>query len=114
AWPQVQAGRLRALAVTSLTRAPFAPDLPPVADTIPGFEATSWHGVFAPAGTPKPIVDKMAAEMKRILELDDVKAKLAEIGAIAAPMTPEDFTKFIDGERAKWSEVVKAAGVKVD
>jgi tripartite-type tricarboxylate transporter receptor subunit TctC len=77
AWPQVQAGRLRALAVTSLTRAPFAPDLPPVADTIPGFEATSWHGVFAPAGTPKPIVDKMAAEMKRILELPDVKEKLS-------------------------------------
>jgi tripartite-type tricarboxylate transporter receptor subunit TctC len=88
AWPQVQAGRLRALAVTSLTRAPFAPDLPPVADTIPGFEATSWHGVFAPAGTPKPIVDKMAAEMKRILELPDVKAKLAEIGAVASPMPP--------------------------
>ncbi len=114
AWPQVQAGRLRALAVTSLTRAPFAPDLPPVADTIPGFEATSWHGVFAPAGTPKPIVDKMAAEMKRILELPDVKAKLSEIGAVAAPLAPEDFTKFIDGERAKWADVVKASGAKID
>ena len=114
AWPQVQAGRLRALAVTSLTRAPFAPDLPPVADTIPGFEATSWHGVFAPAATPKPIVDKMAAEMKRVLELDDVKAKLAEIGAVASPMTPEDFTKFIDAERTKWADVVKASGAKMD
>ena len=114
AWPQVQAGRLRALAVTSLTRAPFAPDLPPVADTIPGFEATSWHGVFAPAGTPKPIVDKMAAEMKRILELPDVKDKLFEIGAVASPMTPEDFARFIDGERAKWADVVKASGAKID
>jgi tripartite-type tricarboxylate transporter receptor subunit TctC len=114
AWPQVQAGRLRALAVTSLTRAPFAPDLPPVADTIPGFEATSWHGVFAPAGTPKPIVEKMAAEMKRILELPDVKAKLGEIGAVASPMAPEDFVKFIDGERTKWSDVVKASGAKID
>jgi tripartite-type tricarboxylate transporter receptor subunit TctC len=114
AWPQVQAGRLRALAVTSLTRAPFAPDLPPVADTIPGFEATSWHGVFAPAGTPKPIVDKMAAEIKKILDLPDVKSKLAEIGAVAAPMTPEDFVKFIDGERAKWADVVKASGAKID
>ena len=114
AWPQVQAGRLRALAVTSLTRAPFAPDLPPVADAIPGFEATSWHGVFAPAGTPKPIVDKMAAEIKKILEQDDVKGKLAEIGAVASPMTPEDFVKFIDGERAKWADVVKASGAKMD
>jgi tripartite-type tricarboxylate transporter receptor subunit TctC len=114
AWPQVQAGRLRALAVTSLTRAPFAPDLPPVADTIPGFEATSWHGVFAPAGTPKAIVDKMAAEIKRILDLPDVKEKLAEIGAVASPLTPEDFVKFIDGERTKWADVVKASGAKMD
>jgi tripartite-type tricarboxylate transporter receptor subunit TctC len=114
AWTQVKAGRLRALAVTSTERSAIAPDVPVMADTIPGFEATSWHGVFAPAGTPKPIVDQMAAEMKRILELPDVKDKLAEIGAIAAPMTPEEFVKFIDGERAKWSEVVKAAGVKVD
>src|SRR3954471_16216311 len=114
AWTQVKAGRLRALAVTSTGRSAIAPEVPVMADTIPGFEATSWHGVFAPAGTPKPIVDKMAAEMKRILELPDVKEKLAEIGAIAAPMTPEEFAKFIDGERAKWSEVVKASGAKAD
>jgi tripartite-type tricarboxylate transporter receptor subunit TctC len=114
AWPQVKADRLRALAVSSTERSAIAPDVPTVADTTPGFEATSWHGVFAPAGTPKPIVDKMAAEMKRILELPDVKDKLFEIGAVASPMTPEDFAKFIDGERAKWADVVKAAGVKVD
>ena len=114
AWPQVKAGRLRALAVSSTERSAIAPDVPTVADTIPGFEATSWHGVFAPAGTPKPIVDKMAAEMKRILELPDVKDKLFEIGAVASPMTPEDFGKFIDGERAKWADVVKASGAKMD
>src|SRR3954454_3392136 len=114
AWTQVKAGKLRALAVTSTDRSAIAPDVPTMAETIPGFEATSWHGVFAPAGTPKPIVDQVAAEMKRILELPDVKEKLAEIGAIAAPMTPGDFAGFIDSERAKWSEVVKAAGVKVD
>src|SRR3954468_6461189 len=114
AWPQVKAGRLRALAVSSTERSAIAPDVPTVADTIPGFEATSWHGVFAPAGTPKAIVDAMAAEMKRILNLPEVKDKLFEIGAVASPMTPEEFTKFIDGERAKWSEVVKSANVKVD
>ena len=114
AWPQVKAGRLRALAVSSTARSEIAPDVPTVAETIPGFDATSWHGVFAPAGTPKPIVDAMAAEMKRILELPDVKEKLFEIGAIAAPMTPEAFVAFIDSERTKWSEVVKASGAKVD
>ncbi len=114
AWPQVKAGRLRALAVSSTERSAIAPDVPTVADTIPGFEATSWHGVFAPAGTPKAMVDKMAAEMKRILELPDVKEKLFEIGAVASPMTPEDFAKFIAAERAKWADVVRAAGVKMD
>ena len=63
---------------------------------------------------PKAIVDQMAAEMKRILELPDVKEKLAEIGALAFPMSPEEFVKFIDGERTKWSEVVKASGAKMD
>jgi len=114
AWPQVKAGRLRALAVSSTARSEIAPDVPTVAETIPGFDATSWHGVFAPAGTPKPVVDAMAAEMKRILELPDVKEKLFEIGAIAAPMTPDEFVKFIDTERAKWAEVVKASGAKLD
>jgi tripartite-type tricarboxylate transporter receptor subunit TctC len=114
AWPQVKAGRLRALAVSSTERSAIAPDVPTVAETLPGFEATSWHGVFAPAGTPKPIVDKMAAEMKRILELPDVKEKLSELGAVAAPMAPEDFVKFIEGERAKWAEVVKASGARID
>jgi len=114
AWPQVKAGRLRALAVSSTARSEIAPGVPTVAETIPGFDATSWHGVFAPAGTPKAIVDAMAAEMKRILELPDVKEKLFEIGAIAAPMTPDEFVKFIDAERTKWAEVVKASGAKLD
>jgi len=114
AWPQVKAGRLRALAVSSTARSEIAPEVPTVAETIPGFDATSWHGVFAPAGTPKPIVDALAAEMKRILELPDVKEKLFEIGAIASPMTPDEFVKFIDGERTKWAEVVKASGAKLD
>jgi len=110
----VQSGTIKCLAHTGRGRLATLPDVPTVAETLPGFEAYEWHGVFAPAGTPKPIVDKMAAEMKRILELPDVKERLAEIGALAAPMTPEEFTKFIDGERSKWSEVVKAAGVKAD
>src|SRR5258708_309373 len=103
AWTQVKAGRLRALAVTSTERSAIAPDVPTMADTIAGFEATSWHGVFAPAGTPKPIVDKMAAEMKRILELPDVKQRLAQVDAPAAPLTPSEVTKLLDGVRPKWA-----------
>ena len=110
AWPQAKAGTIRALGVTSLQASPTAPDVPPIADTLKGFDATSWHGLFAPAGTPRPIVDKMAAEVKRILEMPETVSKLTEIGAVPSPMTPDEFTSFIASERAKWAEVVKASG----
>jgi tripartite-type tricarboxylate transporter receptor subunit TctC len=112
AWPQAQAGTVRAIAVTSAERSPTAPDVPTVAETLPGFEATSWHGLFAPAGTPRPIVDTLAAEVKRIFEEPETKKKLQEIGAVASPMSPEDFAQFIAAERRKWQEVVKAAGLE--
>jgi len=78
AWPQAQAGNVRAIAVTSLERSPTAPDVPAVSETLKGFEATSWHGVFVPAATPRPIVDKINAEVRRIFELLEVKARLVE------------------------------------
>jgi tripartite-type tricarboxylate transporter receptor subunit TctC len=113
AWPQVKAGTMRALAVTSTQPSATAPEVPPVAATLPGFEATSWHGLFAPAGTPRPIVEALAGEVKRIFEQDDVRKTLSEVGAVPSPMTPEQFTQFISAERAKWQDVVKAAGVEV-
>lgn len=112
AWPQAQSGNVRALAVTSLERSPTAPNIPTMDETFKGFEATSWHGLFAPAGTPKPIVDKLAAEVKRILEVPENKQKLMDIGAVASPMTPDEFTAFIATERAKWEPVVVASGAK--
>jgi tripartite-type tricarboxylate transporter receptor subunit TctC len=112
AWPQAQSGTVRAIAVTSTERSPTAPDVPTVAETLPGFDATSWHGVFAPAGTPQPIVDTLAAEVKRIFDSPETQTKLKEIGAVTSPMTPEQFTQFIAGERRKWQEVVKAAGLE--
>lgn len=111
AWPQAQAGTVRAIAVTSAERSPTAPDVPPVSDTLKGFEATSWHGVFVPAGTPRPVVDKINAEVRRIMELPDVKQKLTEIGAVPSPMSPEEFADFIKVERTKWKGVVEAAGL---
>jgi tripartite-type tricarboxylate transporter receptor subunit TctC len=111
AWPQAQAGTVRALAVSSLERSPTAPDVPAVSETLKGFEATSWHGVFVPAGTPRPVVEKLNAEVRRIVELPEVKSKLTEIGAVPSPMTPEEFVDFIKAERTKWEGVVKAAGL---
>ncbi|HEX2137821.1 MAG TPA: tripartite tricarboxylate transporter substrate binding protein [Microvirga sp.] len=113
AWPQAQAGTVRALAVTSKERSPTAPEVPAMAETLPGFEATSWHGLFAPAGTPRPIVERLAAEVKTIFGSEEQKKKLVEVGAVATPTTPEEFVQFIAAERTKWQEVVKASGAQI-
>jgi len=113
AWPQVKAGTMRALAVTSTQPSATASGVPPVAATLPGFEATSWHGTFAPAGTPRPVVEALAAEVKRIFSSAEVQKSLFEVGAVPSPMTPGEFAEFIAAERGKWQEVVRAAGVEV-
>ncbi|RAI39456.1 Bug family tripartite tricarboxylate transporter substrate binding protein [Rhodoplanes roseus] len=112
AWPQAKSGTVRPIAVTSLQRSPIAPDVPTIAETLPGFDATSWHGLFAPAGTPREIVDRLAADVKAIFTTPEVQKMLSEVGAVAAPNTPEEFSAFIAAERKKWQEVVKAAGVQ--
>ncbi|BAT58244.1 tripartite tricarboxylate transporter family receptor [Variibacter gotjawalensis] len=114
AWPQAKAGKIRPLAVTSPQRSETAPDVPPVGDTLAGFDATSWHGAFVPAGTPKEIVDQLAAEMKRIFTSPEAQKSLAEIGAVPSPITPAEFSAFINEERKKWQEVVKAANVTLN
>jgi tripartite-type tricarboxylate transporter receptor subunit TctC len=112
--PQVKAGKVRALGMSTLERSPSAPDVPTIAETLPGFEASAWHGIFVPAATPRSIVDKIGAEMKRFLELAEIKAKFFELGAVPLPTTPEAFAAFINDERGKWQEVIKTAGVTVD
>ena len=113
AWPQAQAGTVRALAVTSKERSPTAPDVPAMTESLPGFEATSWHGLFVPAGTPRPVVDRLAAEVKTIFGDAEQQKKLTEIGAVATPMTPEEFVQFITAERTKWQDVVKVSGAQI-
>jgi tripartite-type tricarboxylate transporter receptor subunit TctC len=112
AWPQAQAGKVHALGVTSTTPSATAPEVPPVAASIAGFDATSWHGLFAPAGTPQPIVNTLAAEVKRIFEQPAVQQNLANVGAVPSPMAPDQFKAFIAAERAKWRGVVDAAKVE--
>ena len=112
----IKAGKLRALAVTSAQRSSALPDVPTVAEAgLPGFEASSWFGLLAPAGTPKEIVAKLNGEVAKWLATPDAKEKLAAQGAIAnTGLTPDDFTRHIATETAKWQKVVKESGAKVD
>ena len=108
---QAKDGKLRPLAVTSTERAALLPDLPPLADTLPGFEATSWHGLFAPAGTPPAIVAKLSAEIQRVLQAPAMSERLAGMGAKAIGNTPEEFAAFIGVERQKWADVINGAKI---
>jgi tripartite-type tricarboxylate transporter receptor subunit TctC len=113
-WPQAQSGVVRALAVTSAKRVRTSPDLPTVGETLAGFSVTGWQGLFVPAGTPRAIVDRLAAEVKRVFELPEVATALKNVGGEPAPMPPDAFADFIRSERPKWQEVIKAAGVKFE
>jgi len=115
AMAQVKAGKLKALAVTTAQRSPLVPDLPTMAEAgLPGFDISTWYGLFAPAGTPAPIVAKWNADVTRILTAPDVRAKLMADGADPSPDTPEQFAQMISRELAKYARIVKASGAKVD
>ncbi len=111
----VRSGKLRAIAVTTAKRSPELPDVPTIAEAgVPGYEATSWFGMFAPAGTPAPVVAKLNATIVKVLAQPEIKKKLAEQGAEAAGETPEQFAAFIQKESVKWGKVVKESGASVD
>jgi len=111
----VKAGRLRMLAVTSSKRSPALPDVPTIAEEgVPGFESFSWYGVVAPAGTPRPIVDKLNAEIRKALDAPDVQRRLHEMGADPLGGTPAQMDAFIRAEIAKWGKVVKELGITVE
>lgn len=114
AWPMAKAGEVRPLAVTSLKRNPTAPGVPTVAETIPGFEATSWFGLYAPKGTPQPVIDKLVGFVKVTLQKPEIMERLQVIGSIASPLPPAEFGPFMTAERKKWAEIVKAAGIKAN
>ena len=111
----IKGGKLRALAVTSAQRSAALPEVPTVAEAgLPGFEATSWFGLLAPAGTPPEVIAKVNAEVAKWLASPEAKDKLAAQGAIAVGGSPDDFTRHIAAETAKWQRVVKESGAKVE
>jgi tripartite-type tricarboxylate transporter receptor subunit TctC len=113
-WPHSASGAVRAIAVTTPQRSATAPDVPTIGETLKGYEATAWQGLFAPAGTPRPVIDKIAAEVRRVWDLPEVVTALKNVGAEPAPSTPDEFADYTRVERAKWGEVVKASGVQID
>jgi tripartite-type tricarboxylate transporter receptor subunit TctC len=110
----VRTGKLNALAVTTATRADALPDVPPLADFVPGYESSQWYGLGAPKNTPAEIVDKLNREVNAALVDPKMKARLAEFGGTVMPGPPAEFGKFIAGETEKWGKVVKFAGIKAD
>ena len=110
--PQVKAGRVKGLAVTTLKRSLMLPDLPTIAESgFPGYETDNWYGVVVPAKTPRPIVNRLNAELRRALLTPDIKDALLRQGLEAAPGTPEAFGKYIRSEYEKWGKLIREAGI---
>ena len=114
ALPMAKDGKIRALAQTTLKRSPAAPDVPTVAETVPGFEATTWFAVFAPAGTPPAVVARVNAEMQRVFALPEVVDKLRALGLEPWISTPEELGRYQANEITKWAKVVKDSGARAE
>jgi tripartite-type tricarboxylate transporter receptor subunit TctC len=112
--PHIRAGKLRALAVTTATRSEALPEVPTVAETVPGYEASAFYGMSAPKGTPPEIIDKLNQEINAALADPKVKARLAELGGILIPGSPADFGKLVAAETDKWAKVIKEGGVSLE
>jgi tripartite-type tricarboxylate transporter receptor subunit TctC len=113
--PHIKSGKLRALAVVAPRRSPALPDVPTVSEAgLHNFDVTTWYGILAPAGTPRPIVNRLNGELVKILNSPEMKEKLAATGTEPLTSTPEEFADYIKREMAKWADVIKRAGVKAD
>jgi tripartite-type tricarboxylate transporter receptor subunit TctC len=112
--PFVKSGKLKALAVSSEKRLPLLPDMPTVAESLPGYEVLTWYGVFAPAATPRDILDRLHATLVEVLATPDAKARLATLGADVQTNTPQAFAQAVARETAKWARIVKESGARAE
>lgn len=110
----VRGGQLRALGVTVSERWPAVPDVPAIAETVPGYEASTWYGISAPRGTPPEVVEVLSRSAAAALANPKIQARFAELGGIPAPMGPDAFGRFIAAETEKWGKVVKDANLSVE
>ena len=115
AGPHIRSGRLRALAVVARDRLPALPDVPTVAEAgLKDFEVTTWYGVLAPAGTPRPVIGRLNAELVKVMHSPEVKERLAGLGTDPVTSTPEEFAAYIRQETAKWGDVIRRSGIKAE
>lgn len=113
AQPQLKAGTVRALAVTSRARSSLMPELPTIIESgVAGYDLSGWNGLFAPAGTPPDVVEKLNAEITRIVEMPDVRKRLQDLGADVGPLNPTEYAAWVQGEVSKWTRLVRAAGIQ--
>ena len=113
--PQVKAGKLRALGAARRDRSPLLPDVPTISESgLRGFEVGSWYGFHAPAGTPKPIIDKLHADMVKVMAMPDVRERFAAVGGDTIANTPAQYGAHVEAELKKWGQVIKSTGIKVD
>lgn len=112
--PYVKSGRLKALGVSSEKRQSLLPEVPSIAEDLPGYEVSTWYGIFAPAGTPRAVIDRLNQALGRILTSPDAQSRLAAVGADAQPNSPEQFAQAVSQERAKWAKIIEQAGARAD
>jgi tripartite-type tricarboxylate transporter receptor subunit TctC len=110
----ISSGKLRALAVTSGKRLKSLPNVPTVGEAYPGYDVTSWYGLLAPAGTPDAVVQKLNADMMKVLQQKDVQDRFEQLGIEPLGGTPQQFAATIKADTAKWAEVVKGAGIQIE
>ena len=114
ALPMAREGKIRALAVTTAKRSSAAPEIPTIAESVPGFEATTWFALFAPANTPRAVIDRLNAEVQKVYRLPEVQERLKSLGLEAVLSTPEELTRYQASEIAKWAKVVKESGARAE
>jgi tripartite-type tricarboxylate transporter receptor subunit TctC len=110
--PQMKSGRLRALGVSTAKRSSFMPELPTIAESVPGYESSLWWGIYAPSKTPKPVLEKLSSEIHKIIATDEMKKRFADFGAEPMPLGPDAFTAMTKREIATWSKVIKAGNIR--